>query len=179
MKSRRIFSVARLSFPLASALVALLAAPSANAAAYYWDQNTAATAGFGAAGGTWNTTGSSTWNTDVLGGNAGTPAGIVSTSTTTADGENFGTATAGLTAGTITVGTVSAGSMVFGAASGAIILNGGSIGLGASSITVNNATDTINSTLTGGNTLSKAGTGTLILGGTNTRTGKSKCLAIG
>jgi len=140
MKPRRIFSAARLSFPLASALVALLAAPVAKAATYYWDQNTAATAGFGAAGGTWNTTGSSTWNLDPLGGNAGTPtAGIVSTNTTTADGENFGTATAGLTAGTITVGTVSAGSMVFGAASGAIVLNGGSIGFGNSSITVNNA----------------------------------------
>jgi fibronectin-binding autotransporter adhesin len=172
MKPRRLF-VSRLSLPFGTAIFALLAAASANAATYYWDQNTAATAGFGAAGGTWNTTGSSTWNLDPLGGNAGTPtAGIVSTTTTTADGENFGTATAGLTAGTITVGTVSAGSMVFGAASGAIVLNGGSIGFGASSITVNNASDTINSTLTGSNALSKAGTGILVLGGTNTRTGK-------
>ncbi len=42
----RTFSACRLSRPLASALAALLAAPLANAAVYYWDSDST-TAGFG------------------------------------------------------------------------------------------------------------------------------------
>ena len=172
----RLLSIARLSFPLASAIAALLATPAAHAAIYYWDGNNG-TAGFGTAAGTWAapTTGTATsgWSTDATGATV-----VLSNSVTTAttDTLNFGTATAGLAAGTITVsGTVDAGDITFGSASGAIVLSGGTINLAAAStITVNNTTDTISSILTGaGTSFTKAGSGTLTLNGSavNTFTG--------
>ena len=178
MKPRRL-PIARLSFPLASALAALFAVSYTQAATYYWDNN-GTTAGFGAATGTWDgagTVGSGTqgWGTDATGLIA--PTGTITTLSTnaTTDAINFGTATAGLGAGTITVaGTVQAGAITFGAASGAITLSGGTaINLAATStITVNNATNTIGTALTGAATgFTKAGSGILVLTGTNTYSG--------
>ncbi len=147
-----------------------LTKPTAQAATYYWDNN-GATAGFGTATGTWAapTTNNATqgWSTDATG--ATLPSGT--TTVATADSENFGTATVGLAAGTVTVsGTVTPGNITFGSASGAIILSGGTMNMGASQIIVNNASDTISSVLGGANALTKAGTGTLILTGASTRT---------
>lgn len=160
---------------IAAALAAaFFGSSTAQAVTYYWDGNNN-TAGFGTAGGTWGapTVGTATaaWNQDSGGAGASTLVGV-SVTTGTGDTLNFGTAT-GLGTGTITVGTVSAGNMVFGSASGAITLSGGTINLGASSITVNNTSDTITSLIGGTtNTWSKAGAGTLILtNGSTTRTG--------
>jgi autotransporter-associated beta strand protein len=83
-------------------------------------------------------------------------------------------------------GTQSAQSLTFASGSGAIVLSGGTaIDLaGVSTITVNNAADTITTPLTGaGTSLTKLGTGTLTLNGANTYTGttiiKSGSLQIG
>lgn len=161
----RLLSIARLSFPLATAIAALLAVPSLRAATYYWDNN-GTTAGFGAAAGTWAapTVGSATlgWSTSTTG--VLLPGTVT---TATADILNFGNGATGLAAGTITAGTVAAGNIIFASGSGAIVLTGGTITLAAAeTITVNNAADTINSTLAGAATgLTKDGTGNLTLGG--------------
>jgi fibronectin-binding autotransporter adhesin len=152
---------------IVSAMV-LIVTQSASAAAttYYWDSD-GSTAGFGTTTGTWGT--DAFWNTNAVGG-AGTF--VTTLNAGAGDVANFGTASLGLAAGTISVGTVSSFSMFFGSASGAIVLSGGQISFGACTITVNNITDTINSTLAGSGTLRIAGSGTLVLGGANTRTGK-------
>ena len=150
---------------------ALLAAPSASAAIYYWDN--AAGAGFGTAGGTWTVTTVSQWNTDAT-GVAAAGASITTANTNgTTDALNFGNGATGLGAGTIDVDTVGAGDMTFASGSGAIVLSGSTINLAtAQTTTVNNATDTISSILTGaGTSFTKAGTGTLILTGANAYTG--------
>jgi hypothetical protein len=132
MKPRRILSALRLSFPLASAIAALLAAQPAFALTYYWDNN-GTTAGFGTATGTWAapTTGSATqgWSTSTTGVLV---PGSVTTATT--DTVNFGNGATGLAAGTITVsGPVSTGNMTFASGSGAITLSGsGTISIGGS-----------------------------------------------
>ena len=155
-----------------AAMLAHLAAPSAQAVTHYWDNN-GTTAGFGTAAGTWAapTTGDATqgWSTSATG--VLVPGSVT---TGTADILNFGNGATGLAAGTITVsGTVDAGDMTFASGSGAIVLSGGTINLAAAeTITVNNTTDTISSILAGAATsLTKAGTGTLILSGINTYTG--------
>lgn len=139
---------------------------------YFWD-NDGTTAGFGTAAGTWAapTTGNATqgWSTSTTG--VLLPGDVT---TLTTDAINFGNASTGLGAGTITVsGTVASGNMTFASGSGAIALSGGTINLAAiTTITVNNAADTITSDLTGAATsLTKAGAGTLTLSGTNTYTG--------
>ena len=150
----RLLSTARLSFPLASAIAAMLATPAAHATTYYWDDN-AATAGFGTAGastGTWAapTAGPTAgWSLSDTGANSFAPF-----TTGTTDALNFGLTTAGLGAGTITVsGTVDAGNMTFASGSGAIGLSGGIINLAAAStITVNNTTNTISTAITGAGT---------------------------
>lgn len=172
---RRLLSTARLSFPLATALAALLTAQSASAATFYWDSTpTPSTAGFGTAAGTWVSqnaiSGSGRWTTSAT----GILSGSASQATTSADAFNYGTVTNGLATGSIAIGGTSAtpinvGSITFGAASGTITLNGGFLAFGtAKSITVNNTTNTINSVIQGGNGFTKTGSGTLILGGDNT-----------
>jgi autotransporter-associated beta strand protein len=147
------------------------AAPGA--VTYYWDNN-GATAGFGAAAGTWAspTTGDATqgWSTDGTGGTL--PASV-----TTAEfgSVNFGNGTTGLGAGAITVsGSVTNYDMTFASGSGAIVLSGGTINFPPSggTITVNNTTDTISSVLAG-SSLTKAGAGTLVLSGINTYSGNT------
>lgn len=179
MKPRPLLA-ARLSFPLASAIAALLAASSAPAATYFWD-NAPGVTGFGTALGTWssptdpalNSPAGTGWSTSANGA-AATVIGSVTT--TTADTLNFGSATA-LAAGTISVGTVSSGNIGFGTGANGIVLSGGTITLAAAStITVGNANTTqgIGSVLAGaGTSLTKAGGGTLVLSGANTYTGRT------
>ena len=170
-------STARLAFPLACAIAALLAAPTASAAGpYYWDNN-GATAGFGIASGTWlstGTVGSTTQGWGVVTAGTTAPTGTITTLTT--DAINFGYTTTGLGAGTITVsGTVSAGDITFAAGSGLITLSGGTITLAAAeTMTVDNAADVITSAIAGAATsLTKAGIGTLTLSGSNSYTGQT------
>jgi len=167
-------SIAKYSRGLVLSALTLLAVPSAQAIVYYWDDN-AATAGFGTAGastGTWAapTAGPTAgWSLSATGANA-----FTSFLTGSGDTLNFGNGATGLAAGTITVsGTVDAGNITFASGSGAIVLSGGTITLaGVSTITVNNASDTISSILAGAATsLTKAGAGTLTLSGANTYTG--------
>jgi autotransporter-associated beta strand protein len=177
----RILSVERLSLPLASALAALLAAIPASAATYYWD-NSPGVAGFGSALGTWsastdpalNSPLGSGWSTSSTGA-AATVIGAVTTATE--DTLNFGSATTILAAGTVSLGTVNSGSIAFGSTSNGIVLSGGTITLAAApSITVSNANTThfIGSVLAGaGTSLTKAGSGTLVLSGANTYTGRT------
>ena len=142
----------------------------------YWDQN-GATAGFGAATGTWQTGTVSRWSTS----SAGTATPGTSITTTTADPLNFGTDSTGggLSTGSITVtGTVSAASLRFGSqTTGNVTLSGGTINLaaattihvGAGSTTVHNITSTITGA---GTSLTKTGN-TLQLSGNNSFTGQT------
>jgi autotransporter-associated beta strand protein len=147
----------------------LIPVRQAQANTYYWDNNSS-TAGFGTAGGNWTGTSDANWTTDLTG--ASTPVGAT---TTTADTLNFGTTANVLAAGTITVTTANAGNITFAAGDGTIVLSAGTITLAdADTITVNNASDTINSVLAGaGTSLTLAGTGTLTLSGANTYTGST------
>lgn len=152
-------------------LISHFAAPSASAATLYWDTD-GTTAGFGDTAGTWGT--SAFWSATATGASPH----AATTATTTADTLNFGTATLslGATASGVSVGTVSAGSITFGAGqTNPVVLSGGGITLAATStITVNNAADTIGSNLSGPTTsLTKAGTGALTLSGTNSYTGNT------
>jgi fibronectin-binding autotransporter adhesin len=164
----------RAALILAGSVAALFAAPSAQAATYYWDGNDNIV-GFGIATGVWAapTLGTTTWGwstslagVDVIAGN--------SVTSTTDDAINFGSGASGLGAGTVTVsGTVDAGSITFASSSGAITLSGGTINLAdTSTITVDNGADTIGSVLAGAAaSFTKAGAGALTLTRANTYTG--------
>jgi autotransporter-associated beta strand protein len=122
---------------------------SAQGTTNYWDNN-GDTAGFGTAGGIWGT--EAKWSADSTG--ASLPA---VTDTTASDDLVFGTADNGLVSGTITVNGVNQAfrSMTFGAASGAITCSNGTLTLAApaSTITVNNTSNTLASVLAGSNGL--------------------------
>ena len=114
------------------ALLAAFVAPTARAAAYYWDNN-GTNVGFGTAAGTWAapTTGSVAqgWSTNATG--ATLPGNVT---TTTSDDLNFGFSSNGLATGTITVSnTVSANSLTIATNSGDITIAGGTIVLGGAS----------------------------------------------
>ncbi len=140
-------------FKVALAVVVIclvqLAAPTARAATYYWDNN-GTNAGFGIAAGVWAapTTGDATqgWSTNASGANL--PGNITTSSSSDV---NFGSATLGLATGTITVSnTVTVNSITFATNSGDITLSGGTItvaGAGAF-LRANNSVQTINSALT-------------------------------
>lgn len=146
---------------------------SASATYFYWDStNPTSSPGFGTAAGSWaqNNTSGGIWSWS----NAGTYSGSYTEPTTDADFFYFGNSTNGLGAGTITVtGAVTMGRTTFGSASGAIVLTGGTINLGAATtVWTNNTTNTINSVVGGAATsFTKAGTGSLNLGGNSTYTG--------
>ena len=164
----RILPTTRLSFPLASAIAAMLVAQSASAADYYWDTNDA-TIGFGTAGGTWlaPTPGPTAgWTTDSTGATA-----IGSITTATTDNLFFGS-TAWIPSGAITVsGTVDAGNLTFAAGTALTLSGGTAINLAAASTidvkSFNSAT--IGTGLSGAATsLTKNGFGILTLQGANT-----------
>ena len=166
MKASRSLRSARLILLGSSMLAA-----TASGTIFYWDNN-GTTDGFGTANGTWaqNSTTGGRWTTS----SAGTISGNSTQFTDADDVFNFGTSSLGLAAGTITVsGTVSMGNTTFGSASGAILLTGGTINFGtAKTITVNNATNTIASTIGAAATsLTKAGSGTLVFTANNSYTG--------
>jgi fibronectin-binding autotransporter adhesin len=174
----RLLSATRLSFPLATAIAALLGGQSAQAqTTRYWDQN-GATSGFGSATGTWTDPTVSRWSNGT-GANAGTATPGVSITTLINDPLHFGTDTVALGTGTITVsGTVNAASLRFGSATtGNVILSGGNINLAAAtSIHVGaggTTVHTISSNITGaGTSLTKTGN-SLILSGANSYAGST------
>jgi autotransporter-associated beta strand protein len=157
-------------FQFSSVTLALFASPAAQADTYYWDNTfPIEAAGFGIAGGTWGT--DALWSLSSAGTDTSGIAGPLIT-----DDLNFGEATAVLDAGTVTVtGTQSANSLTFGLGSGVIVLSGGTIDLAAAAtINVNNAGDTISSTLAGaGTSLTKTGAGILTLSGNNSYAGET------
>ncbi len=169
MKSK---PISRLAFPLASAIAALLASPSASAVDYFWDTN-GATIGFGTTASTWAapTPGPTAgWTTDSTGATA-----IGSITTSTSDNLFFGSAS-WIPSGTVTVsGAVAAGNLTFVAGTG-ITLNTNTINL-ADTTTINARTfgnTTINSGISGAATsLTKVGDGPLLLTGTSTYIGAS------
>ncbi len=126
----RLLSTARLSFPLATAIVVLLSASSAQAATLYWDTNGTGTAGSGAATGTWGT--SVFWTTDSTGANVGSP--VLTATTINADDLFFSAGTNGTT-GTVTVnGTQSAHSITFDDAVAITLSGGTAINLGSATV---------------------------------------------
>ncbi len=167
-------SIAKYSRGLALSVLTLIGASQAPGATYYWDTDGSANTTFGTASGTWGT--DLFWNTDSTGGGGGT---LTNTTITTSDSVNFGNGATGLAAGTITGPSTAEGfqSMTFASGSGAIVLSGGLLNLatgGGSTITVNNASNTISTVLQdsgGAGVLIKAGTGALVLSGANTYTG--------
>ena len=177
MKPRRL-SAARLSFPLASAIAALLTAQSASAQNHYWDSD-GTVAGYGTTTGTWGT--NAFWTLTATGGS---PHSAV-TNLTTAHTANFGTATVNYGNATVGVaaGGVTATSIVFGSGQTTAITlgttGGGAITLGGStrSIVSNRTGHIINAPiiLTGATTISQgyAGNfdGTLTLNGGMSGTG--------
>ena len=186
MKPRRIYSTARLSSPLASALVALLVTSSLHAATYFWDGGTTdpGVDGDGASNGS-----SGTWSTAIANWDNGAAPHIVWSGTT--DTAYFGGT--GTTAGTVTIGTdVTVGGITFDALSpgysftgagtlrtitlgqDAAINAGGSGNFFTSNADVNWANGGFTMTVTAGNLATSqvggviSGTGGLIVGGAGT-----------
>ena len=197
MKPRRLFSSARLSFPLVSALVGLFSSPSASAVDFYWD------------GGTGNWTTISAWSTTAAGTSDPTAAPTSSTTddlffnrtannstantisfaggSRAAKSLTFDTSSATLfragasgntTARTLTIGT---GGITLGSSSGNVTIGDNpatygaiNIALGASQIWTNNSASvlTANGVVSGvGFNLTKSGTGLIRLNSANTYTG--------
>lgn len=112
----------------------------------YWDTNSD-TAGFGSAGGVWGA--DSNWSTNALGATAPDQQ----LSTTHSNVLHLGTTTTGLAAGTIHLnGTQSFDTLVFGLASDPITITNGALKLAtlASTLVLNNTTNTIASPLAAG-----------------------------
>ena len=121
MKPRRIFSAARLSLPLAAALVAMLAVPRARAANWFWDGGTVNLVGTGNAtsaggAGNWNTTltnwdpspsGSafSAWNSIHTANFGGTAGAVAVGAGITANGLTFSAVGYSFTGSAITLAT--------------------------------------------------------------------------
>jgi autotransporter-associated beta strand protein len=124
MKSR-IISSARLSFPLASAIAALLAAHSASATTFYWDTNGATTANT-AATGTWMAGSAANWSTAAAGN-------VATSAVTTTNADDLIFAATGMTAGTITVDDTQFANSIRIQVQG-ITLTGGTINIGSAAV---------------------------------------------
>ena len=93
---------------------------------------------------------------------------------------NWGGPTGSLGGGTVPVGTVNARSLSFNTVAGSVTLSGGTITLAAATTltALNTNTHTISSTLAGAATsLTKNGTGTIVISGNNTYTGPTNVAA--
>ena len=172
MKSRLAFGIA-----LAISFDTLLINPQADAATYYWDSNdTTSTLG---------DVGSSVWGyganlanltlspSGIWDGTATVSTIVTGIDTTSSDSIYFGTNSLSLgpIASEIGIaeGGVSIGTIVFGKAqSDPITLSGSGGTITASTIIVNNSSDTIDAVLDGSLGITKAGPGTLVLTGENT-----------
>ncbi len=132
----------------------------------YWDADSA-TAGFGTASGTWGS--DANWTTNALGSTLpDQPA-----STTFSNAIAFGTDSSGLLAGTINVtGTQSFDRITFGLASGPIAITNGTLAFSApaSTIRLNNITNTIGSSIGAGGSLTVRAVKPLICDGFPTTT---------
>ena len=149
-------SLARFVLPLAlaSAVSGMFLSTAATAATLTWDANGTAT-GVTDGGGTWSSTNINWWD-------GASDAGWTATTGTAVFGNNNGAA------GTVTVsGSMKTAALVFNAAgSGNYTLTGGTVSLPSSSTITTNVDATINSTVIGA-TWTKAGSGMLVLGGSN------------
>jgi autotransporter-associated beta strand protein len=161
-------------FSAIAACSVLFLAGQASAQNLYWDSN-GTTAGFGNTTGNWGT--DNFWNTDITGG-----AGTFSIATSDSTTANFGTASANYanSAVAIDAGGVTVNSIVYGSGQTSAITLGTAGNIltlaGATpTITVGNAlasaAQTISSNLSGSAGLTKAGSGTLFLSGTNDYSG--------
>jgi len=139
----------------------------------YWDSNGGGTTGFGNTTGTWGT--SNFWNTDSGGG-----AGTFSTTSSSSDTVNFGSATLNYANSTVGIasGGVTVNSIVYGVGQTTAI----SLGTAGNTLTLAGTTPTITvnntrfhqvilSPIDGSAGLTKEGAGTLVLRGTNVYTG--------
>ena len=185
----RILSAARLSFPLAAALAALFAVPSANAAVLTWNN--------GAATGNWNTadlnwSGASPWSNatpdDAVFGAVGVGT-VTLTEAITAGSVAINTAGYTITGSTITLNsgatalTSNATSTVnsnvtLATAAGTITSSvgtltlGGTLDAGSLALTFDGAgSTTVSNAIANGDSLTKNGAGTLTLSGANTYIG--------
>lgn len=174
MKPRRIFSPSRLCLPLASALAALLAIPSANAQILYWD-GTTSTAHPDGGNGTWDNLTTSNWDNSPFGGTdiqwdntlnsawfGPTPSSTATTTVTLGTGITTRGITFSMTGYTLTGST-----LTFGGTNNAITLNNA-----VTAATINSAigTSAANMTFTAQNPLTNH---TLTFGGAGNWTGST------
>ena len=134
MKPRRIFSAARLSLPLAAALVAMLAVPRARAANWFWDGGTVNLVGTGnatSAGGAGN------WNTTLTNWDP-SPSGSAYSAWTSIHTANFGG-----TAGAVAVGAgITANGLTFSAVGYSFTGSAITLAAGSTITSVGNGTQT-------------------------------------
>ena len=172
MKPPSIFSAARLSLPLASALAALLAMPSSNAQTLYWD-GTTSTASADGGPGTWDNLTTSNWDSSPFGGTdiqwdntlnsawfGPTPASAATTTVTLGTGITTRGITFSMTGYTLTGST-----LTFGGTNNTVTLNNA---VTAATINSSIGASAANMTFTAQNPLSAH---TLSLGGAGNWTG--------
>jgi autotransporter-associated beta strand protein len=158
----RILSTARLSFALASALAALLAAPAIHAADVTWD----ITPGTVGAGDSLVTGGLGAWNT--TNGNWTTDAGVNNSAWVNANND---TAVFGDTGGAVTLGTgITVGGLTFNTAGYTVA--GNTLTFGSAGNIAANTDAAISSVLAGSPAIAKTATGILTLSGANTFSGQ-------
>ena len=158
----RILSTARLSFALASALAALLAAPAIHAAVVTWD----ITPGTVGAGDSLVTGGLGAWNT--TNGNWTTDAGVNNSAWVNANND---TAVFGDTGGAVTLGTgITVGGLTFNTAGYTVA--GNTLTFGSAGNIAANTDAAISSVLAGSPAIAKTATGILTLSGANTFSGQ-------